>query len=68
MNSFNSISKSTQTESVIPASKIAMLSSFEFVGIVADSSDVKIKQKMLHAEIQNDIDAIRREVQATSTY
>lgn len=60
MNSFNSISKSTQMESAIPASKIAMLSSCEFVGIVDDSSDVKITQKMLHTEIQNDIDAIKR--------
>jgi type IV secretory pathway TraG/TraD family ATPase VirD4 len=41
-----SISKSTQMESAIPASKIATLSSGEFVGIVADSPDVKISQKM----------------------
>lgn len=53
-------------ESVIPASKIAMLSSCEFVGIVADSPDSKIKQKTLPAEIQNDYDSIRREVQAIS--
>ncbi|SDL11678.1 Type IV secretory system Conjugative DNA transfer [Pedobacter sp. ok626] len=56
-----SISKSTQMESAIPASKIATLSSGEFVGIVADSPDVKIKQKMFHAEIQNDHQAIKKE-------
>lgn len=60
-SSDTSISKSTQMESAIPASKIAMLSSGEFVGIVADSPDVKIKQKMFHAEIQNDHDAIKKE-------
>lgn len=56
-----SISKSTQMESAIPASKIATLSSGEFVGIVADSPDVKIKQKMFHAEIQNNHQAIKKE-------
>lgn len=56
-----SISRSTQMESAIPASKIATLSSGEFVGIVADSPDVKIKQKMFHGEIQNDHQAIKKE-------
>jgi hypothetical protein len=56
-----SISKSSQMESAIPPSKIATLSSGEFVGIVADSPDVKIKQKMFHAEIQNDHHAIKKE-------
>lgn len=60
-SSDTSISKSTQMESAIPASKIATLSSGEFVGIVADSPDVKIKQKMFHAEIQNDHQAIKKE-------
>lgn len=60
-SSDTSISKSTQMESAIPASKIATLSSGEFVGIVADSLDVKIKQKMFHAEIQNDHQAIKKE-------
>jgi len=59
-----SISKSTQMESAIPASKIATLSSGEFVGIVADSPDVKIRQKMFHAEIQNDHEAIKKEEEA----
>jgi hypothetical protein len=60
-SSDTSISKSTQMESAIPASKIATLSSGEFVGIVADSPDVKIRQKMFHAEIQNDHSAIKKE-------
>jgi len=60
-SSDTSISKSTQMESAIPASKIATLSSGEFVGIVADSPDVKIRQKMFHAEIQNDHQAIKKE-------
>jgi hypothetical protein len=60
-SSDTSISKSTQMDYAIPASKIATLSSGEFVGIVADSPEVKIKQKMFHAEIQNDHDAIKKE-------
>ncbi|CAM4388444.1 Type IV secretory system Conjugative DNA transfer [Pedobacter westerhofensis] len=56
-----SISKSTQMDSAIPASKIASLSSGEFVGFVADTPDQKIKLKMFHAEIQNDHDSIAEE-------
>jgi len=56
-----SISKSTQLEYAIPASKIASLSSGEFVGIVADNPDEKISLKMFHAEIQNDHKAIAAE-------
>lgn len=53
-----SISKSTQMDYAIPASKIASLSSGEFVGIVADTPEQKIKLKMFHCEIQNDHKAI----------
>jgi hypothetical protein len=60
-SSDTSISKSRQMDYAIPASKIATLSSGEFVGLVADSPDVKIKQKMFHAEIQNDHEAIKKE-------
>ncbi len=60
-SSDTSITKSTQLESAISASKIASLSSGEFVGIVADIPDQKIKLKMFHAEIQNDHKAIARE-------
>jgi hypothetical protein len=49
-----SISKSTQLEMAIPASKIASLSSGEFVGMVADNPQEKISLKMFHCEIQND--------------
>ncbi|MEJ2881397.1 conjugal transfer protein MobC [Pedobacter sp. GR22-6] len=56
-----SISKSTQMDNAIPASKIATLSSGEFVGLVADSPDEKISLKMFHAEIQNDHIAIKKQ-------
>ncbi|MDR6785115.1 hypothetical protein ABIE26_003813 [Pedobacter africanus] len=45
----------------IPASKIATLSSGEFVGIVADSPNEKISLKMFHAELQTDHEAIAKE-------
>jgi uncharacterized membrane protein YgdD (TMEM256/DUF423 family) len=46
-----SISKSRQLEAAIPASKIATLSSGEFVGMIADNPMERIKLKMFHAEI-----------------
>ncbi len=46
-----SISKSKQLESAIPASKIASLSSGEFVGMVADNPKERIKLKMFNSEI-----------------
>lgn len=63
-SSDTSISKSTQLDYAIPASKISSLSSGEFVGIVADNPDQKIKLKIFHSEIQNDHDAISREEEA----
>lgn len=60
-SSDTSISKSTQLESAIPASKISSLSSGEFVGIVADNPDCKIKLKVFHSEIQNNHEAIQLE-------
>ncbi|WP_461789649.1 conjugal transfer protein MobC [Pedobacter sp.] len=56
-----SISRSTQMDYAIPASKIASLSSGEFVGFVADNPEQKIALKMFHSEIQNDHAAITRE-------
>jgi hypothetical protein len=56
-----SISRSTQLDSAIPPSKIAALSSGEFVGTVADDPDQKIDLKVFHAEIMNDHQAIRKE-------
>jgi hypothetical protein len=46
----------------IPASKIAALSSGEFVGLVADNPDEKIKLKMFHSEIVNDNEKLNEEV------
>jgi hypothetical protein len=59
-----SISHSKQLDSAIPASKIAALSSGEFVGLVADNPDEKIKLKMFHAEIINDAEKLNAEVTA----
>lgn len=58
-----SVSRSTQLDSAIPPSKIASLSSGEFVGMVADDPDQKIALKVFHSEILNDHQAIRREEQ-----
>ncbi len=57
-----SISHSKQLDSAIPASKIAALSSGEFVGLVADNPDEKIKLKMFHSEIVNDHEKLNEEV------
>lgn len=56
-----SFSKATQLDYAIPASKIAALSSGEFVGMVADNPDQKIDLKMFHGTIQNDHEAIAKE-------
>jgi len=63
-SSDTSISKSTQLDYAIPASKIASLSSGEFVGIVADNPDCKIRLKVFHSEIQNDHASIKVEEDA----
>jgi hypothetical protein len=59
-----SVSKSTQLESAVPPSKIASLSSGQFVGMVADDPDQKIQLKIFHNEILNDHDAIKQEEDA----
>ena len=56
-----SVSHSKQLDSAIPASKIAALSSGEFVGLVADNPEEKIKLKMFHAEIINDPEKLKEE-------
>jgi hypothetical protein len=56
-----SISRSTQLDYAIPASKIAGLSSGEFVGMVADDPTNKIELKTFHCQIQNDHEAIAQE-------
>ena len=57
-----SFTDSKQLDSAIPASKIAALSSGEFVGLVADNPDEKIKLKMFNAEIINDTAALNQEI------
>jgi hypothetical protein len=49
-----SMSRSTQLDYAVPASKISSLSSGEFVGMVADEPACKIAQKVFHNEIVND--------------
>ncbi len=56
-----SISKSKQLDSAIPASKIAALSSGEFVGMVADDPTNKIDLKTFHCSIKNDHAALQLE-------
>lgn len=56
-----SFTRSTGLDYAIPASKIATLSSGEFVGVVADDPQQRIKLKMFHAEIQNAHGAIALE-------
>jgi hypothetical protein len=56
-----SVSRSTQLDSAIPPSKIAALSSGEFVGTVSDDPEQKIGLKTFHAEILNDHIAIKTE-------
>jgi TusA-related sulfurtransferase len=56
-----SISRSKQLESAVPASKIAALSSGEFVGMVADNPDCKIDLKAFHCEILNNHEALKKE-------
>ncbi|MDB5004449.1 MAG: conjugal transfer protein TraG [Mucilaginibacter sp.] len=60
-SSDTSVSKSTQLDYAIPASKIAGLSSGEFVGMVADDPTNKIELKTFHCQIQNDHQAIKQE-------
>ncbi len=57
-----SVSKSRQLDFAIPASKISALSSGEFVGMVSDDPNEKIKLKMFHAELVNDSRAINEEI------
>lgn len=58
-----SISRSRQLDLSIPASKIASLSSSEFVGMVADDPDCKIELKAFHCNIINDHKLLKTEQQ-----
>lgn len=63
-SSDTSVSRSAQLDYAVPASRIASLSSGEFVGMVADDPDNKIDLKLFHSEIQNDHEAIKKDMDA----
>ncbi|HEX4372862.1 MAG TPA: conjugal transfer protein MobC [Puia sp.] len=56
-----SVTKSRQLEMAIPVSKIASLSSGEFVGTVADDPNQKIALKIFCTEIVNDHQTLEKE-------
>lgn len=56
-----SVSKSTQLDYAVLASKISGLSSGTFVGMVAGNPDEKVDLKVFHSEIQNDHASIKAE-------
>jgi hypothetical protein len=60
-SSDTSISHSLQMDSAIPPSKIASLSSGEFVGMVADDPGCPIELKSFHCKIINDHIALKKE-------
>lgn len=62
-SSDTSISRSKQLEAAVPPSKISSLSSGEFVGMVADDPDCKMKLKTFHNEIINDHESLRKEIE-----
>lgn len=57
-----SISKSLQLENAVPPSKISSLSSGEFIGLVADDPNCKIDLKSFYCTIQNDHEALAKEI------
>ena len=59
-----SISRSKQLDTAIPASKISALSSGEFVGMVADDPQEKIRLKMFHSLIIHDTESANREMKS----
>ncbi len=62
INRYNtSVTKSKQLDSAIPVSKIASLSSGEFVGMVADNLDQEIELKNFCCEVVNDHKGLEKE-------
>jgi hypothetical protein len=59
-----STSINTQLDSLIPASKISTLSQGIFVGAVADNFGEIIEQKIFHAQIVVDNEAVQKETAA----
>jgi type IV secretory pathway TraG/TraD family ATPase VirD4 len=56
-----SISRSKQLEAAIPLSKIATLSSGEFVGMVADDPNQMVELKAFYCQVLNDHEVLRKE-------
>ncbi len=56
-----SVSKSTQLDYAVPASRISNLSTGEFVGVLADSPSQPMPIKSFHAFIDVDFDAMKAE-------
>lgn len=54
----------TQMDSLIPASKISTLTQGMFVGAVSDNFDERIDQKIFHAEIVVNSEAVKKETAA----
>ncbi|MET3606967.1 hypothetical protein ABIC74_000809 [Mucilaginibacter rubeus] len=63
-SSDTSVSRSTQLDYAVPASKISGLSSGTFVGMIADNPEEKVDLKVFHSEIQNDHAATKAEEDA----
>lgn len=59
-SSDTSVSHSQQLEFAVPASTISGLSAGEFVGVVADTPDQVIPQKVFHCKVTNDPVTIKR--------
>ncbi len=57
-----SVTYSVQLDYAVPASKISLLSSGEFVGMVADDPTNKIKFKAFHSEIINNANKLNKEL------
>ena len=57
-----STSINTQLDSLIPASKISTLSQSVFVGAVSDNFGEEIEQKIFHARIVVDNEAVKKEM------
>jgi hypothetical protein len=60
-SSDTSVNRSQQLDSAIPPSRIATLSSGEFVGLVADDPDQKIELKAFHCQLQNNHEQLKKE-------
>ncbi|MFL5739896.1 MAG: conjugal transfer protein MobC, partial [Flavisolibacter sp.] len=56
-----SISRSSQLDYALPSSKISSLSAGEFVGMVADDPQQKIKLKMFHSSIKNNVGELEKD-------